>query len=390
MLPFFSRAFGYTIFEVIVITNSSERFFIIICAALALTLGAILVLSPPKSFSEKENRALAGAPSFRVKSFTSGEFLTELSNFCADQFPFREYLTDVKAKCEILLGKRENNGVFITKSTLVDLCEYKDPDVLEQNLAAMRRFSTSTRNKVTLLCAPRAVDISAISLGIDNTFSQGKLYSKINECGIDTLPILSPLIHEQNISDNIWYRTDHHWTTRGAHIAYKLLMIEWGITPYGEEFFDKEAASHGFLGSAYSRSGVTDYTPDSIYLYRYDGDGELEVEYVSERRIKRGFYDLDKLGTRDKYAVFLGGNFDHIKIRTDGDSRPRLLLIKDSFANSVIPFLALHFDIDVIDPRYINEPISTIVDLDGYDRILILCGADTLATDTGFGKQLGK
>ena len=130
MLPFFSRAFGYTIFEVIVITKSSERFCILICAALALTLGAILVLSPPKSFSEKENRALAGAPSFRVKSFTSGEFLTELSNFCADQFPFREYLTDVKAKCEILLGKRENNGVFITKRTLVDLCEYKDPDVL--------------------------------------------------------------------------------------------------------------------------------------------------------------------------------------------------------------------------------------------------------------------
>ena len=66
------------------------------------------------------------------------------------------------------------------------------------------------------------------------------------------------------------------------------------------------------------------------------------------------------------------------------------MLIKDSFANSAIPFLALHFDIDVIDPRYISAPLGETVNTDEYDKILILCGADTLATDMEFGKWIGK
>ena len=374
----------------ITITKRAECFFIIICAALILTLGAILIFSPIKSFSEKENRYLAGVPSFKLRNFTNGEFLSELSDFCADQFPFREYLTDIKAKCEILLGKRENNGVFITQRALVDLCAYQDLNVLERNLAALSRFNETSEGRATLLCAPRSVDVNAISLGLDNSFSQNEIYSRISECGVDSPDLLSPLIHEQNTTGKIWYTTDHHFTTRGAYISYKMLMNAWDIEAYGEEFFDTQSASHTFLGSTYSKSGITNYTPDSIYLHRYDGDEEFTVEYVQENTIKNSFYDLSRLDGKDKYSVFLGGNHPYIRITKQDQTRPKLLLIKDSFANSVIPFLALHFDIDVIDPRYINEPIGTIVNLNGYDRILILCGADTLATDAGFGKQLEK
>lgn len=354
-----------------------------------MTLGAILVLSPAKSFSEKENRALAGAPSFSLKSFTQGEFLGELSDFCADQFPFREYLTDIKAKCEILLGKRENNGVFITKRTLADLCEYKDTSVLERNLAALERFDKSVGGQSTLLCAPRSVDVNSIPLGLDNSFSQNEIYSRIASCGIDAVSLLSPITHEQSRSGKAWYATDHHWTTRGAYISYQILMSEWGIEAYGEEFFDRQSASHTFLGSTYSKSGISDYTPDSIYLYRYVGDEDFEVEYVKENKKQNGFYDFSRLDCKDKYSVFLGGNHPYIRI-SSGEIKPRLLLIKDSFANSVIPFLALHFDVDVIDPRYINEPIDKMINAEDYDRILILCGADTLSTDAGFAEWLGK
>ena len=62
------------------------------------------------------------------------------------------------------------------------------------------------------------------------------------------------------------------------------------------------------------------------------------------------------------------------------DDRPRLLLIKDSYANALIPFLALHFDITVVDPRYTNACWSDFADGGGYDRILIFCGIDTIST----------
>lgn len=368
-------------------TKRSEYFFVIICGALLIALGAILVFSPVKSFSEKENRYLSGLPSFRLHTFLDGEFLDELSDFCTDQFPFRKYLTDLKAKCEIGLGKRENNGVFIAESTLVDLHEYESFEALDRNLAALGGFADSVdQNRLTLLCAPRAADVNADILPYDPSFSQNELYSRISALDIHSPDILTPLKSAQSTSGQAWYRTDHHFTTRGAYIAYRTLMESWNIDAYDTDFFDIDPASHSFLGTTYSKSGITDYTPDSIYLYRYGGDEEFTLEYVNEGRIMQGFYDFDKLDTKDKYAVFLGGNFAHVRIHQGDSTRPKLLLIKDSFANSVIPFLALHFDIDVIDPRYLTAPLDNTVDPNEYDKILILCGSDTLATDTGFGK----
>lgn len=372
-------------------TKRSEYIFLIICSALVATLSTILVFSPVKSFSEKENRALSGAPSLRLHTFFDGEFLDELSDFCTDQFPFREYLTDLKAKCEIGLGKRENNGVFITGSALVDLHESEDYVALEPNLAALRSFANSVDNeKLTLLCAPRSSDVNATLLPYDASFSKDALYSRISAAGIYSPDVLTPLAALQASSGRAWYATDHHWTTRGAYIAYRTLMESWDMSAYDPDFFDVDSASHSFLGTTYSKSGITDYMPDSIYLYRYEGDEDFEIEYVGEGKVERGFYDFDKLDTKDKYAVFLGGNFAHIRIRQGENDKPRLLLIKDSFANSAIPFLALHFDIDVIDPRYISAPLGETVNTDEYDKILILCGAYTLATDMGFGKWIGK
>ena len=364
-------------------SKRSDCLFITVCSAVLILASALLIFSDHESFSEKENRALASAPTLSVRSFASGELLSRLSDFCADQFPLREYLTDVKAKCEISLGKRENNGVLITEEILASICEYDSYNAAEANLAALECYAETIDSEITLICAPRSIDVNARTLGIDNSFSRDKLYSTLHSECLRTPTLLPALQAAQERDGEAWYSTDHHWSTHGAYVAYRVLMEEWGLDAYEKDFFNIDAASHGFLGTTYSRSGISDYTPDTVFLYRYEGDEDFWVEYVNEGAISRGFYDFDKLHTKDKYSVFLGGNFAHLRIRREGN-RPRLLLIKDSFANSVIPFLALHFDIDVIDPRYIDKPIEEIVNATAYDRTLILCGADTLATDVGF------
>ena len=368
-------------------SKRSDCLFITVCSAVLILASALLIFSDHESFSEKENRALASAPTLSVRSFASGELLSRLSDFCADQFPLREYLTDVKAKCEIILGKRENNGVVITNRLLADVCEYDGYCTAEANLAALESYAKIIDTEITLLCAPRSIDVNSSTLGIDNSFSRDKLYSTISSDSLRQIELLPALRAVQERDGKAWYSTDHHWSTHGAYVAYRALMEEWGIEAYGKDFFNIDAVNHGFLGTTYSKSGISEYTPDTVFLYRYEGDGEFLVEYIDENESSLGFYDFDKLRTKDKYSVFLGGNFARLRIR-QGESRPRLLLIKDSFANSVIPFLALHFDIDVIDPRYIGEPIENIVDANEYERILVLCGADTLATDARFGKWI--
>ena len=88
---------------------------------------------------------------------------------------------------------------------------------------------------------------------------------------------------------------------------------------------------------------------------------------------------MSALERKDKYQIFLGGNTDILKIRDTEKEKPRMLLIKDSFANCLIPFLALHYDIDVIDLRYYKSSLKNFMENKTFDTILIVYGIDTLS-----------
>ena len=151
-----------------------------------------------------------------------------------------------------------------------------------------------------------------------------------------------------------------------------------GISPYGEEYFETVKVCDDFFGTSSSRVGGAWARADSIYLYRYGGDGDFTLNIPEKGISQGGFYFSDALDGKDKYSVFLGGNYGYLEITANADEkRERLLLIKDSYANSVIPFLALHFDLTVVDPRYYSGDIFSL--LPRADKILVLMGAGTLA-----------
>ena len=112
--------------------------------------------------------------------------------------------------------------------------------------------------------------------------------------------------------------------------------------------------------------------PDSIELWRYENDESVTLTIYDTSTTLKGFYDFSRLDTADKYAVFLGGNYAHATISSSAN-KPSLLLYKDSFANAVIPFLALHFNIDLIDPRYATKAqMSAAFQSDAYDYKLFI------------------
>ena len=95
------------------------------------------------------------------------------------------------------------------------------------------------------------------------------------------------------------------------------------------------------------------------------------------------FYRLDNLETKDAYTVFGGSNHPIYTIKTPlRDNEQCLLLIKDSYANSMIPFLAQdYYQIVVIDPRYFYDNVSTIIDTYGVTDVLFLYNANTFFAD---------
>ena len=141
-------------------------------------------------------------------------------------------------------------------------------------------------------------------------------------------------------TEKIYYKTDHHWTTLGAFYAFQAAAPSLGIEGDLSGKYVSYAVSDSFNGMLASKSGVNLGEKEQIDIYvPTEEDTDLIVDYVDEGKRSTSLYDSSKLKEKESVSVFLGGNSSLLDIRTVSTSTKRLLLVKDSFANSFIPFL---------------------------------------------------
>ncbi len=345
--------------------------FLLSLCAVILFFGIAILLMPPREFSAKENRNLAKAPKISVGSLLNGEYFTALGDFYKDQFPLRDSFTAIHSLAELSLGKIECNGVIPTADgKLIALPKYDDVSLIRRNLISIQA------NKSILYVPPRAIDLAKESLPSAYCFEDDVTHFLPK----DTAKLFNQFLD----SGNSYYNTDHHWTTHSAYFAYTQICEKLQITPYPKDFFKPETVSENFYGTSFSKSGLPSalVSPDIIELYRYEGDNGFELYLHDTNQSFSGFYHYDALSTTDKYRVFLGGNYAHLSVKAaESKERPKLLLVKDSFANSLIPFLALHYDIEVIDPRYCTRAFFyEQLKRDDFDNRLFVLSFDTLAS----------
>ena len=365
-------------------TRWGDLLLILLSAALSLFWGIVLFFLPKKSFSEVENRALTELSVPRLDSFLTGSFSEELSRFCRDQFPLRSELVRLSAYAELLLGKGERGGILFGKQGyLIPRREESDPLILSKNTESLSALALRSATPVSVLLVPRHEDV--LTNLLPNGYQADRSASPMTDLDAS---ILYPLAEWEGKAE-YYYKTDHHWTTDGAYEAYRTLGERLGYVPWDPSDFQRITVSEEFLGSSHSNTGGVSFSADSLILYRYGDDERFLVRYEGEAEAQNGFYRLEWLEKKDKYSLFLGGNFSRLTV-TDptAEGKPRLLLIKDSFANALIPFLAIHFDLTVIDPRYRVEALEE--DLSEYDQILILQGIDTLEKDPSLSRFLAR
>lgn len=361
--------------------RATDILFLALVCAIILGIGCAIFILPPNDFSERENRPLAQFPPLSLLSLLDGGFFRSVSLFYTDQLPLRESLGEMYSISELSLGKRESNRVLLRDGRLITRPEASS-EIYSYNLGAINSFLESHPRSV-FFCPPESIEVfSSLLDGVELGLLNG-LPPQPNEISEKYLRVV-----ERLGADKLYYRTDHHWTTDGAFEAYKLLCGLLGEAAYGEEHFEKITVSESFFGSSYRRSSFPRslICADSIVLYRYSGDEKFSVGEQS------GFYRYDQLGSSDEYRVFLGGNCAHASVTLDGATeRKKMLLIKDSFANSLLPFLALHYDIEMVDPRYASPTlVKELLESAEFDAILVLASKGTLLTDRSFGNILSK
>ncbi len=350
-------------------------------------MGFILVFSildslyPEREFSELENEPLATMPDFSLTELINNEYTPKFEEYVNDQFVFRDGWIDIKSRLEFLLTKVENNGILYGDNDQLFAKFFAlDEEQFATNLSALSGFVSRYPENVTVLIAPIASNILSDDLPanppmVDENAIIDSIYAAAQGANIiDVREIMNA-----HNDEYIYYRNDHHWTTYGAYLAYLEYANQKDLTVF--DITNTNAVTvDNFFGTHYSKSKYFAALPDTLTYYEIDNTMVLDGATLP-------IYDLAKLDTVDKYGMFLHGNYGNFTI--DGDGEGSVLVIKDSYANSFIPFLTASYErIDVVDFRIYNHSVSALIEEYGYDDVLILYNSTTFTEDGNFAKIL--
>lgn len=356
---------------------------------LLIFIGAITALNlvaPDRTLSESENRMLEQPPHFSLKALVSGDFTLDFEKYVSDQFVFRDFWIGTKTDTDRMMGKKENNGIYIGKDGY--LIQNFIPPAEEDwkgKVDAIHAFDHATPglNKHVML-APTAAALYKDKLPKYAMVGDEEAYlekvRRFLHSNIRFVDVFSALYAERE--QHVFYKTDHHWTTKGAYIAYLELCRQMGLTPQKEAEFNIQQVTDEFYGSLYSKSGFRHIQPDSLQLYLPKDQEKYTVTYVDEEKTTDSLYAMEQLQRKDKYAVFLNGNHARIHIKTANPSGRKLLVVKDSYANSLIPFLLKHYsEIHMVDLRYYEGDLASLANEQGIQDMLLLYNANTFFED---------
>lgn len=340
-----------------------------------------------KEMSEEENRMLAGSPRLSWSSLVSGDFMTKYETYLADQFAGRNFWRSIKVSLSGLGGSRQEEDILIGKDDyLMEEIVSPDQDTLMENLEAIRQFAKRSRDIQTyMLLVPNAANIMRDRLPAFATVSdQSRMFAQVKrELGEDVEWLDAAEALKKHAGEQIYYKTDHHWTSLGAFYTFSQVAEQMQIKTDVSSGFVSYPISTTFNGMLAAKSGCRMDVREDIYMYvPRDTDNDVVVNYVDEQRKTASLYDSSKLKTRDQYAVFLGENTSVVDIKTVSESKRRLLLIKDSYANSFVPFLTPYFrEIVLVDPRYYSGTIEDIMDTYRISDVLYLYSGNTFFQD---------
>lgn len=378
-----------------------------------------------KAYSEFENRDLAQRPTFSIASFIDTTFSKNYTTYVNDQFWGRDFWINLKAVTELALGKTENNGVLYGKDGYM----FEKLQIVEErpagagtNVVAQNRFNRSVNAvkeflgkydmPITVSIVPNSSEILKDKLpsgytAIDQNKYINEIYQQFPQENNTFLNFYDALTAHDN--EYIYYHTDHHWTTLGAYYAYEAYCTEKGLTPVPLDSLEANYVED-FYGTFYNKAKKPGSISDTITWYDVPVEScTFSIDDVPQNAatIAKGtlleeegmtmlsvdtMCDTEKFDTRDKYAALMWGNPGIMKIKSshnldhqDGKTS-RLLLIKDSYANSMIPYLTYNYDeIYVIDLRYfpLKQKFGEFLLSHEFSDIFVMYNFSTFISDDG-------
>lgn len=362
----------------------------VIFMVLLLGLAGKEALSHQRTYSPVEKRELQTRPEISITKVLDGRFQKKYESYLRDQFPGRDHWVSFQTDMELFMGKNEIHNVYIGKNhyLLEHYTEKEfDPQQISKNLQALEKFVGKTKQNadVHVMMVPTKSWVLREKLpAFAPHYKEQKFYDALQQKleKEDVLISVEPVL-DAHKEEEIYYRTDHHWTTLGAWYAYEQYTKAVGgdlQRAQGKKKF--RCISKDFYGTTYAK---IHYARQADKIEIYEPADKLRVVYNMGEKKTKTLYDFSFLKTADQYSVFTGGNQAVLEITGGIKNGKTLLLIKDSFANSILPFLAEDYEkLVVVDLRQLNVSGDRLLEMFSPTDILILYNSAQFAQDKEF------
>ncbi|MGN9166249.1 DHHW family protein [Tissierellaceae bacterium HCP3S3_D8] len=364
----------------------------LIFMSLLLSMSIVNILGPKRTFSTKENRYLQELPELNMDNLISGEFSKDFEKYTTDQFIHRDKWISLKTIGDLAMLKKDNNRVYFGKEDyLFDVDKELDELQFKKNVENINIFLNNINEynrdiEINALLVPSKSQVLKDKLPLyAPVIDEEALLEKIKVSLKENINILDLFqIYREKSNEYIYYKTDHHWTTKGAFYAYEYYLNSKGEIPLKEEDFIITKVSDEFLGTSYRKANFYLGNPDEIYSYKPKNEVKYNITINNEKK-ENSLYDESYLNKTDKYSYFLGGDKSLIQIETSIKNDKTILVIKDSFANSFVPFLLNNYEkIIVIDPRYYRAGIIDYIKGRSIDEVLLLFNIQNFVKEKSF------
>ncbi len=372
--------------------------FLFLALIAALSTGSML--KEDRDFSPNENRYLAKLPQLSMDGILNGEFQEDFETYLNDQFLGRDSWITVKTALQSACGDTDIGGAYLGKNGY-DFEKITEDDVdqelFEKNLTSVSDYFAACSDvispaRLSFMLVPTAGLVMEEHLPANAPlFHQSAYIDTVAErMGDYNFIDLRQTLGEHS-NEEIYYRTDHHWTTKGAYLGYAEWCRHTGRVPYEEDAYTITAVSEDFRGSLYSKILNYDSAYDKITNYTRTGSSAV-FTVLEDGKEAQGFYEPEKLSEKDQYAYFFGGNYGEMVITrkdraANETEEQNLLVVKDSFANAFLPFIAEEYDhIYVIDLRYFSGEVSSYMEENRITDVLILYNISNFISDKNIYK----
>lgn len=350
------------------------------------------VVNPKADYSSSEKRYLQQFPETSVDTVLSGEFSEKFETYFADHFPQRNMWVGLNSYYNLGIGLNGRNGVYNSADGYLINVPVDKENYVRKNIRVLAEFKEKIGDvPMTVMLAPSTGYIATDKLPlIHDSYNDDTYFAEtaktLGESGVNFVDLRETFKQKYAEGVQLYYRTDHHWTTDGAYEGYVKLCEKLGVQPADKDSFAKTAYG-GFYGTTYSTSGYWLTKPDSITVYdnQENTDKNITVKISEDGKDNHygSMFFYNHIDEDDKYPVFLDGNHALTEIQNKNAKNGTIVVIKDSFSHSLAPFLAENYSkVVLVDLRYYKQSVSELIKKENPEQVVALYGIDNLATDT--------